>query len=92
MGTEVGRQSSSAAEIQNDKCPPIGKLCAFEDSPRQWGVMEVDGKVVEKARYMKVAIEENGTMKLTVSNREGDYKEEVKAHQPPRGEVLFLGS
>ena len=46
--------------------PPIGKLCAFEDSPRQWGVMEVDGKVVEKARYMKVAIEENGTMKLTV--------------------------
>ena len=46
--------------------PPNRKLCAFEDSPRQWGVMEVDGKVVEKARYMKVAIEENGTMKLTV--------------------------
>ena len=69
-GTKMGALKSGDRVVVPPKyrmiMPPIGKLCAFEDSPRQWGVMEVDGKVVEKARYMKVAIEENGTMKLTV--------------------------
>lgn len=46
--------------------PPIGYLCAFEDSPKQWGVMEIDGKILAEARYMKVEIEENGEIKLTV--------------------------
>ena len=46
--------------------PPVGYLCAFEDSPKQWGVMEIDGKIVAEARYMKVEIEENGEIRLTV--------------------------
>lgn len=46
--------------------PPVGNLCAFEDSPKQWGVMEIDGKIVAEARYMKVEIEENGEIRLTV--------------------------
>lgn len=46
--------------------PPVGMLCAFEDSPKQWGVMAIDGRIVADARYMNVEIEENGTMRLTV--------------------------
>ena len=45
---------------------PVGNFCAVETSPRQWGVIMLDGKVVIEARYLKVEINDNGTACLTV--------------------------
>ena len=45
---------------------PVGNYCAVEASPRQWGVIMLDGKVVLEARYSHVEINENGTARLTV--------------------------
>ncbi|MDE5676788.1 DEAD/DEAH box helicase, partial [Phocaeicola sp.] len=46
--------------------PPVAGYCAFEANACQWGVMEPDGKVVVEARYQKVEIEGDGTVRLTV--------------------------
>ena len=45
---------------------PIGDFCAFEAGPYQWGVITLDGRVVVKAMYSKVEIENDGTARLTV--------------------------
>lgn len=45
---------------------PVGNYCAVEASPRQWGIIMLDGKVVIEARYMNVEINDNGTACLTV--------------------------
>lgn len=45
---------------------PVGDYCAVEASPRQWGVIMLDGKVVVDACYSKVVINRDGTARLTV--------------------------
>ena len=45
---------------------PVGNYCAFEQNPCQWGVMALDGKVVVEARYQKIEIEGDGTLRLTI--------------------------
>ena len=45
---------------------PVGNYCAVETSPKQWGVIMLDGKIVVEARYMNVEISSNGTARLTV--------------------------
>ena len=45
---------------------PVGNYCAVETSPKQWGVIMLDGKVVIEARYLNVEIKDNGTACLTV--------------------------
>lgn len=45
---------------------PVGNYCAVEASPRQWGVIMLDGKVVVEACYSKVVINSDGTARLTV--------------------------
>ena len=47
-------------------CPPVGGYCAFEENAYQWGLMALDGKVVVEARYQKVEIEGDGTVRLTI--------------------------
>ena len=47
-------------------CPPVGGYCAFEENACQWGLMALDGKVVVEARYQKVEIEGDGTVRLTI--------------------------
>ena len=47
-------------------CPPVGGYCVFEENACQWGLMAPDGKVVVEARYQKVEIEGDGTVRLTV--------------------------
>ena len=44
---------------------PVGRYCAVEVHPRQWGVIMLDGKVVVEARYSHVEIDDNGTARLT---------------------------
>ena len=46
--------------------PPVNGYCAFEKNACQWGLMALDGKIVVEARYQKVEIEEDGTVRLTV--------------------------
>ena len=46
--------------------PPVSGYCAFEENACQWGLMALDGKVVVEARYQKVEIEGDGTVRLTV--------------------------
>ncbi len=45
---------------------PVGRYCAFEESPRQWGVMAVDGRIEIDARYQKVDIGRDNMVTLTV--------------------------
>ncbi len=45
---------------------PVGRYCAFEDSPCQWGVMAVDGRIEVDARYQKVDIGHDNMVTLTV--------------------------
>lgn len=45
---------------------PVGRYCAVEVHPRQWGVIMLDGKVVVEARYSHVEIDGNGTARLTI--------------------------
>ena len=44
---------------------PVGAYCAFEESPRHWGVMTLKGKVIVDARYEKVEIHDNGIAMVT---------------------------
>ena len=46
--------------------PPVSGYCAFEENACQWGLMALDGKVVVEARYQKVEIDGDGTVRLTV--------------------------
>lgn len=46
--------------------PPVGYYCAYEENACQWGVMALDGRVVVEARYQKVEIDGDGTVRLTV--------------------------
>lgn len=45
---------------------PVGHYCAYEENARQWGVMAIDGRIIIKARYMDVDIEQDGTVHLTL--------------------------
>lgn len=45
---------------------PIGRYCAFEKNPRQWGVMAVDGQIEVEPRYEEVIIHPDGMVDLTV--------------------------
>lgn len=45
---------------------PVGRYCAFEMNPGQWGVMAVDGKVEVEPRFEDVFIHPNGLVELTV--------------------------
>ena len=45
---------------------PVGRYCAFELSPRQWGVLAIDGKVEVPARYERVELFPDGRAELTV--------------------------
>ena len=44
---------------------PVGAYCAFEQRPRHWGVMTLNGKVIVDAKYEKVEIRDNGIAVLT---------------------------
>ena len=46
--------------------PPVGVYCAVETSPRQWGVIMLDGRKVLEAKYTDVEINIDGTARLTV--------------------------
>lgn len=45
---------------------PVGDYCAVEKSPQQWGIIQLDGKVIVDTCYQDVAITQNGTANLTV--------------------------
>ena len=45
---------------------PIGNYCVVEVTPRQWGIIMLDGKVVIEAKYSKVEIGRDGTARLTI--------------------------
>ncbi len=44
---------------------PVGAYCAFEQIPRHWGVMALNGKVVVEAKYEKVEIIDGHTAVVT---------------------------
>ncbi len=44
---------------------PVGRYCAFELSPRQWGVLAIDGRVEVPARYERVELFPDGRAVLT---------------------------
>ena len=44
---------------------PVGAYCAFEEIPRQWGIMTLKGKVIVDAKYEKVEIRDNGIAVVT---------------------------
>ena len=44
---------------------PVGAYCAFEQIPRHWGVMTLNGKVIVDAKYEKVEIRDNGIAVVT---------------------------
>ena len=46
---------------------PVGRYCAFEQYPTQWGVMAIDGKVEVQPRYQEVVLHRNGRVELTVT-------------------------
>lgn len=46
--------------------PPIGKYCAVEGNPLQWGIIAVDGMVVVAPQYPKVEIGNDGIAILTL--------------------------
>ena len=68
MGLKWGLKSGERIVVPpcyRNICPPVGGYCVFEENACQWGLMAPDGKVVE-ARYQKVEIEGDGTVRLTV--------------------------
>lgn len=52
--------------IYRNITPPVGRYCAFEMYPEQWGVLAIDGKVEVEPRYQEVVIYQNGMVDLTV--------------------------
>ena len=44
---------------------PVGAYCAFEQIPRHWGVMTLNGKVIVDAKYEKVEIRDGGIAVVT---------------------------
>lgn len=55
-----------APPIYRNITPPVGRYCAFEMYPEQWGVLAIDGKVEVEPRYQEVVIYKNGMVDLTV--------------------------
>lgn len=45
---------------------PVGKYCAVEMRPMQWGIITIDDKMVVEPRYEDINISENGTAELTI--------------------------
>ena len=45
---------------------PVGRFFAFEKYALQWGIMDIQGKVVVEPKYKEVTIFEDGTAELTV--------------------------
>ena len=45
---------------------PVGNYCAVEISPRQWGVILLNGQVVIEPKYEAVEINVNGSAELTI--------------------------
>ncbi|MBO5205178.1 MAG: ATP-dependent helicase, partial [Prevotella sp.] len=45
---------------------PVGDYCAVELYPQQWGVIQIDGKVIVDTCYHDVDIKKNGTANLTI--------------------------
>ncbi|MBO5059205.1 MAG: ATP-dependent helicase, partial [Prevotella sp.] len=45
---------------------PVGNYCAVELYPQQWGVIQIDGKVIVDTCYHDVDIKKNGTANLTI--------------------------
>ena len=69
MGTKWGLRLGERVVVPpcyRNICPPVNGYCAFEENACQWGLMALDGKVVVEARYQKVEIERDGTVRLTV--------------------------
>ena len=69
MGLKWGLKSGERIVVPpcyRNICPPVGGYCVFEENACQWGLMAPDGKVVVEARYQKVEIEGDGTVRLTV--------------------------
>ncbi len=64
-GLKLGERIIVPPRYRNIR-PPVGGYCAYEENACQWGLMALDGKVVVEARYQKVEIEEDGTVRLTV--------------------------
>ena len=44
---------------------PVGAYCAFEQIPKNWGIMTLKGKVIVDAKYEKVEIRDNGIAVVT---------------------------
>ena len=69
MGLKWGLKSGERIVVPpcyRNICPSVGGYCVFEENACQWGLMAPDGKVVVEARYQKVEIEGDGTVRLTV--------------------------
>jgi len=45
---------------------PVGYYCAVELNPQQWGVIQLDGKIIVNTCYHDIDIGKNGTARLTV--------------------------
>lgn len=45
---------------------PVGKYCAVEMSPMNWGIIDMDGKMVVQPKYEEVSISMNGIAELTI--------------------------
>lgn len=52
--------------LYNNISQPVGAYCAFEQMPRHWGVMTLNGKVLVDAKYEKVEILANGKAIVTM--------------------------
>lgn len=46
--------------------PPVGKYCAVEFTPMNWGIIAVDGKMMVEPRYEEINISEDGMAELIV--------------------------
>lgn len=46
--------------------PPVGKYCAVEITPMNWGVIAVDGKMMVEPRYEEINISEDGMAELII--------------------------
>ena len=51
--------------IYHSIAQPVGASCAFEEIPRHWGAMTLQGKVIVNAKYEKVEIRDNGIAVVT---------------------------
>lgn len=45
---------------------PVGKYCAVETSPMNWGIIDLEGKMVVQPKYEEISISMNGMAELTI--------------------------